>query len=182
MNGISALGLALLVASIVGIGIYEANYIVSVEYAYRTAIGAHIDNAYDASTFEVMRANLVLAIAGMEAQGLRPQDCGKAFHWEQTRDWCMAYQYEYLRGLVNRTDYYIRTFTANNTSPFTDIYTQAMTNMRTEFGRNGPADWVAYPAWALKYHGLYYWGVAFWVLFILMLLIGLVLFGLGWDM
>src|SRR2546429_1614405 len=128
-----------------------------VNYQYQQAIGANISNAYDASTFEVMRDQLVLAIKGMHDQGLQPGDCGRAWSWERTRDWCMAYQYVYLDGLVNRTEYYIRVFAANNTPPFTDVYTRAIENMRAEFNRNGPADWVAQPAWLLKYHPEYYW-------------------------
>jgi len=157
-----------------GIGLFQLGFISGPEYTYRVNAGAHFDNAFDASTFDVMRDNLRLAITGLHALGLQSQDCGRAFSWERTQDWCMGYQYTYLEGLVNRTEYYIRIFAENNTSPFTDIYTQSIANVRAEFGRNGPVDWVAFPAFLLKHHGLYYWGGLVWIF--LLIIGGLLMF------
>lgn len=142
---------------------FQLNYAINVEYPYRMAIGAHIDNAYDASSFEVMRDNLLRAKAGMVAQGLEPTDCGRFFSWERTPDMCMEYTYQYIDGLVNRTEFYIGQMSKLNQTQFTDIYTQAIENMRKEMNRNGPVDWAAYPAWILKYAPLYYWGRLVWL-------------------
>jgi len=149
--------LGLIVFVVIGI-LFAASYEIGPGYQYRREIGAHIDNAFDASTFEVMKDNLLRARAGMVASGLTDSDCGRAMYWEQTPDMCMAYTYQYLDGLVTRAQYYIDTFKANNTSQFTDVYTNAINNMRAEMHRNGPVDWAAGPAWQLEHAGLYYWG------------------------
>lgn len=150
-------GVGIVIATVLGVVGLSVDYSVNVSYQYRHSIGAYITNAYDASTFEVMKDNLEKAEGGMRSQGLEPTDCGRAWSWEQTQDWCMAYTYQYIDGLINRTQYYINLFKGNPNSTFTDVYTQAIHNMREEMNRNGPVDWAAYPTWALKYHALYYW-------------------------
>lgn len=166
-------GIVLLTAGVIGAVASFTNYTINVSPAYNKAAGGYFTQAYDASTFEVMRDNLRQGIAGLHRLGLVDTDYGRAWSWEQTPDWSMTKQYQYLDGLVNRTQYYINTFSRNNTSQYTDVYTAAMANMRTEFGRNGPVDWVAYPAWLLKTNGFYYWNG--WTLFLALIAVGSVL-------
>jgi len=130
----------------------------NVDARYRRAIGSFSENARDAASFELMRDYLVKTRARMVAAGLVSSDCGRAWYWERTPDWCMQYQYEYLDALINRTDFYIDRVSSGNISQFSDVYEQMINNMRNEMTRNGPLDWVANPAWYLKYAPNYYWG------------------------
>jgi hypothetical protein len=166
------IGLTLLVSAIVLIVVWEPYYAIGVVYPYRQSIGAYVDRAYDASDFAVMHENLVLAEQGMRAQGLLPTDCAYFFSWEQTPDHCMAFSYNYIDRLINRTGYYARLFAGLPNATLTDVYSQAMNNMRTEMLRNGPIDWLAWPAWLLKYHPLAYFSVLLWVYILPGLMLG----------
>src|SRR5437773_2200473 len=92
----------------------------NVDFQYKKSIGSPMSNAYDAATLQVMLDNLNKSVQGMHDQGLLSTDCGKAFSWEQTPDWCMAYQYQYLDSLKGRIQFYITSFAKNGTSQFTD--------------------------------------------------------------
>jgi len=161
--GIALLALGLITTALGVLGSMQ------VEAEYKRAIGSHLSNSYDAPTFEVMEVNLRKAWDGMNAT-LAPEDCGRAFDWERTPDMCMAYQFQYIAGLASRIESYIARVQQGNISQFSDVYEQMIQNMRHEFNRNGPADWVAHPAWLLKYHPDYYWflwghiGLGFWFL------------------
>jgi len=135
----------------------------NVMYPYNKKIGAFLANAYDASTFELMKENYIKAKQGMIDEGLTPDLYGKWFDWEKTADWQMNYTYQYMDGLIARCDYYINQTKQANISPFTDIYNQMIQNLRDESQRNGPVDWAARPAWVIKYAPLYYWGMAVWI-------------------
>ena len=156
------LGILMFVAVIVLAIVFAAVFAVTAEYQYRKAIGSYIDNAYDAATFEVMAENLQRAKQGMIEQGLSPEDCGRAFYWEQTPDYCMAYQYGYIDSLISSTQLqaaYYQGLKQNGT--FNPVnYNDALNKQRAEFGRNGPADWVAEPAWMLKHYPLFYWNIS----------------------
>lgn len=169
-------GAGILVVAIVLLGGFGLTVLdqLNAEYAYRHAIGAYIDNAYDGPNFEVMKANLVSAYDGMRNESLVDSDCGRAWSWERTQDWCMGYQYQYLAGLINRTDFYLERVRSGNISQFSDVYEQMISNMRGEMVRNGPTDWVAHPAWYLKYHSIYYWYLNLWLLIVgvLLLIVG----------
>lgn len=171
----------LLIIPWIGISAFHFSWWSGPEYRYMKAIGAPLENAYDAPDFAVMRDQLKIARQGMVDQGLAPTDCGKAFSWEQTPDWCMAYTYNYLDGLINRSAYYQSQVESGNISTFSDVYNQMMTNMRNEMKRNGPVDWTARPAWYLKNSGINYWGGLVWTGFIVMFIVALVLVFVFWS-
>jgi hypothetical protein len=148
------------------LGLFHFNYILTVEYPYQKSIGTILDNAYDASTFELMKNYYIQAKNAMINQELTPNLYGKWFYWEKTPDWQMDYTYLYIDGLVSRCDYYINLTKTTNISPLTDVYDQMITNMRTESLRNGPVDWTAGPAWVIKYAPMYYWGWIVWAIII----------------
>lgn len=171
-------GILMVVAAAVLAIVFAAVFAITAEYQYRVSIGAHIDNAFDASSFEVMKDNLIKARAGMVAQGLEPTDCGRAFYWEQTPDMCMTYTYQYIDGLISRTDFYIEQMQTQNASKFDDVYTKAINNMRSEMNRNGPVDWAAEPAWMLKNYPLFYWNIGA-IVALVLLPLGLVVAVIG---
>lgn len=156
------------------LGLFHANYLINIEYTYNKTIGSYLANAYDASTFELMKENYVKAKQGMIDQGLEPTDYGKWFNWEQTPDWQMNYTYRYIDGLIARCDYYITVTTTGSISPFTDVYNQMITNMRNESIRNGPVDWTVWPAWEIKNAPIYYWGLFFWIFGIIVAIIAVI--------
>ena len=149
---------------------FHLNYVINVEYQYNRKIGSYLENAFDASTFEIMKENYISAKRGMLGEGLRPEDYGRWFYWEQTPDWQMNYTYSYIDGLVVRCDYYINVTKISNISPYTDIYNQMISNMRTESQRNGPVDWTAKPAWLIKNAPIYYWSNVIWLTAMLIVL------------
>lgn len=129
---------------------------VAVDYPYQKTIGAHLNNADDAPTPELMKQELILARNAMIEQGLTPDSYGKFWWWEQTDDWKMNYTFAYIDGLVNRTEYVVAwrntNINASASTSLQDVYDQMLANLRTEYHRNGPIDWTAYPAWILKHH------------------------------
>lgn len=157
-----------IVISMVVLTIFQLNYAINVDYRYNKKIGAYLANAYDASTFEIMKEYYIKAKQGMLDEGLTPDLYGKWFYWEQTPDWQMNYTYRYIDGLIARCDHYINQTKQGNITPLTDVYNQMIENLRNESQRNGPVDWAARPAWMIKNAPLYYWGWGVWLCVILL--------------
>jgi hypothetical protein len=160
------------------ISAFHISYAINVEYRYNKNIGAYIENAYDASIFELMKENYILAKQGMVNEGLQPSDYGKFWFWEQTPDWQMAYTYQYINGLITRCDFYINQTETLEINQFTDIYNQMITNMREESLRNGPIDWAAKPAFILKASVLYYFGGLVWIVALVVSVLVILMFWL----
>ncbi len=181
---ISILGVLTLLTILIPIatGFYVG---VTVTYPYQKMIGAHLDNADDASTPELMKQELIIARNGMIEQGLTPETYGKFWWWEQTDDWKMNYTYAYIDGLINRTEYVIAwrntNINASSSTSLQDVYDQMLTNLRTEYHRNGPIDWAGHPAWILKYHTwAYFIGDLITCYVLVMIILGIGLFYTRW--
>ena len=158
----------MMIASLLFLIIFHINFLANVEYGYRIKAGAHLDNGYDSPTLEQMRENFVRGRQGWVELGLKPEDCGRTFSWEWTQDWCMAFQYKYMDTLVARIDFFINKTKTENIFQFSDVYERLMANLRNETTRNGPIDWVAWPAYLLKHHFWYeWWGVPWGVAFMI---------------
>ena len=128
---------------------------IAVDYPYNKQIGAHLNNAYDGSTPEIMKENLLLAKNAMIKAGLKPENYGKIFFWEQTADYQMEYTYRYIDGLINRTDYIIAwrdSHIGSDAPVLQDVYNEMLDDLRVEYKRNGPIDWAAKDAWMIKNH------------------------------
>ena len=166
MKTLRWLGIVLVIVSIVAYGHAFADYVTGPSFQYRQAAGIYVTNAKDAADFVTMREQLEQFNASIQdggSLGLTASDCGRAWGWEQTRDYCMPFQRQYVAGLLGRINYYIDTFAKNNTSQYTDVYRQALENVRAEFDRNGATDWVASSAWMLKYNSWWYWHFSDWL-------------------
>jgi hypothetical protein len=154
------LGVALLVAGVSMVAAFGAGTFqyLGVDGQYNKAVGGYKSNAFDAPTFDLMAAYLNKTAAGMRALGLEPSDYGRAWSWEQTPDQRMDYNFAYIQNLTLRALFYFEKFARANISTFSDVYHSAIMNLRAEFNANGPIDWVAHPAFLLKYHPEFYWG------------------------
>ena len=155
-------------------------------YQYRRVIGAHLENALDGSTPDLMKQELIAAKQGMISEGLQTSDYGKFWAWQQTDDYKMDFTYRYIDGLINRTDYVIQWrntyINATTSQTLQDVYDEMLANLRTEYNRRGPIDWTAYPTWILKHHGWWYFvGDILFVFVIAIALLILLVIYKGWK-
>src|SRR3989442_1080743 len=185
MRGSNKYGVVFAIALTVAI-VYGVNGVVSVNFAYEREVGGHIRNAFEVNTPEAMIAELNKSVRGMRALGLTDQMYAGYFAWERTPDRSMAFQYEYIDQLINRTESVIawrNLAYSGNTTPETlgDVYEQKMDNLRSFMiegcsQRNVCTDWIARDVYYLNRATPYYFQGLFWGGAALMLLGSSVLF------
>ena len=171
MRGSNKYGVVFALALAVAI-IYGTNGVVSVNFAYEREVGGHIRNAFEVNTPEAMIAELNKSVRGMRALGLTDAMYAAYFPWEQTPDRSMAFQYEYIDQLINRTESVIawrKLAYSGNTTPETlgDVYEQKMDNLRSFMiesctNRYVCTDWIARDVYYLNRATPYYFAGLFW--------------------
>lgn len=157
--------LAFLLALVAAIAFYAYGAVV-VDFAYQREVGGHIRNAYEVNTPEAMIDELNRSVAGMHRLGLTDAMYSRYFPWERTPDRSMAFQYEFLDQLINRTEAVIlwRTLAYNgNTTPETlgDVYEQKMDNLRSFMTEGCDSayvctDWIAKDVYLLNVAPVYF--------------------------
>ena len=142
------------------IGAIETYRWTTTEYEFNKKVHSHIDNAYWASTPELMKEQLQLVIDGMHGLGLEAGDNAKYLSWEKTPDWDMAYCYQHLEAIMDRCDEVInwRNSQDNTSGQVTDVYNQKMTALHDFLPEGGWSDEIAHGAFYVKYHPF----LAFW--------------------
>ena len=171
MRGSNKYGIIFAVTLVVAI-VYGANGVVAVNFAYERQVGGHIRNAFEVNTPEAMINELNRSLTGMRALGLTDEMYAAYFPWEQTPDRSMAFQYEYIDQLVNRTEAVIlwrNLAYSGNTTPETlgDVYEQKMDNLRSFMiegcsQRYVCTDWIARDVYLLNRATPYYFSGLFW--------------------
>ncbi len=171
MRGSNKYGSIFVITLVIAI-VYGANGVVTVNYAYERQVGGHIRNAFEVNTPEAMISELNKSVAGMHAIGLTNDLYAAYFPWEQTPDRSMAFQYEYIDQLINRTEAVItwRTLAySGNSTPETlgDVYEQKMDNLRSFMiesctERYVCTDWIARDVYYLNRATPYYFSGLFW--------------------
>src|SRR2546427_10596713 len=170
MRGSNKYGVVFALALTVAI-IYGTNGVVSVNFDCEREVGGHIRNAFEVNTPEAMIAELNKSVRGMRALGLTDAMYAAYFPWEQTPDRSMAFQYEYIDQLINRTESVIawrKLAYSGNTTPETlgDVYEQKMDNLRS-FMTEGCSDrwvctdWIARDVYYVYQATPYYFGSVF---------------------
>ena len=162
---------ALFLVTLVATVAFAANGSVVVNFAYEREVGGYVRNAYEVNTPEAMISELTKAVAGMRRLGLTDEMYGAYLPWERTPDVSMAFQYQYIDQLINRTEAVIawRTLAySGNTTPETlgDVYEQKMDNLRS-FMTEGCSDrwvctdWIARDVYYVYQATPYYFGSVF---------------------
>jgi hypothetical protein len=133
-----------------------------------------------------MITELNLTVVGMRRLGLTEDMYSAFFSWERTPDRSMAFQYQFLDQLINRTEAVIlwRTLAYNgNSTPETlgDVYEQKMDNLRTFMTEGcGEAsictDWIARDVYYLHVAAPYYFASLFYAGSTLMVIMSIALF------
>lgn len=127
-------------------------------YKFQKAVHSHIENAYWASTPELMENQIELAVRGMTDLGLTPDMYGKLMPWEQTPDWQMSYCYLHLQAIIDRCHEVIdwRTHQDLSNGQITDVYNQKMSNLHNFLFEGGWSDDIAKNAYYANFHAFYY--------------------------
>jgi len=140
------------------IGSVAVGNMVGPRYQYQKAVHSHMENAYGASTPELMESQIDLAMQGMRQLGLTEDLYGKLMPWQQTPDWRMDYCYLHLQAIIDRCHEVIdwRNHQDLSSGQVTDIYNQKMNNLRGFIIEGGWSDWIAQNAFYVNYHPFYY--------------------------
>jgi hypothetical protein len=155
-----AFAIAIFATVVLGIFISSVSVgnMVGPRYQYQKAVHSHMENAYGASTPELMESQLDLAMQGMRQLGLTEDLYGKLMPWQQTPDWRMDYCYLHIQAIIDRCHEVIdwRNHQDLSSGQVTDIYNQKMNNLRGFIIEGGWSDWIAQNAFYVNYHPFYY--------------------------
>ena len=144
---------------------------VVVSFTYEREVGGHVRNAYEVNTPEAMIRELNDTVAGMRRIGLVEGMYAAYFPWERTPDRSMAFQYEFIDQLINRTEAVIlwRSLAyGGNSTPETlgDVYEQKMDNLRSFMtegcsARTVCTDWIARDVYLINKAAPFYFSTLF---------------------
>jgi hypothetical protein len=80
------------------------NYEFNTEVRWNKEVHGHMENAYYASTPELMVKELSLAVKGMHNLGLGNDDYAYMQPWKQTPDHRMDYEYAHMQAIIDRAN------------------------------------------------------------------------------
>ena len=144
---------------------------------YQNLFGSHVTLAVEGNPdFSGIKSEVDTVYANMNAtfpdRSLWATTYNNPWPWGRTYDNSLQAEAVYLHHIDLRITFYEQLVNKSGQNQLSDVYNQAIVNLRNEMKSSGGLDWAISGAWYLQYAPLAYWDITYF------LIIDIVLFGI----